>query len=111
MPDYDYFHAAQEVNVMARQNEIGHTICERPNGEIVSGPVAEGGPVSVEIPLQCPAGSRYVGLWHTHPGGIPYPSSVDIRTAQLTRAEKMCISVPETGVTKCYNVRDLGRSA
>ena len=84
------------------QNEIGYALCQQPDGSYVNGPVAEGTPVSVNIPIRCPSGTKFVGLYHTHPGGVPYPSNTDIQSAARVRAAQLCIEVPETGQTNCF---------
>lgn len=60
------------------RNELGFAVCELPNGDLINGPVSWGTPTSVEIQLHCPTGSKFVGLGHTHPGGVAEPSDMDI---------------------------------
>ena len=84
-------------------NEIGYTLCEIPGGGMTRGPMAEGTPVSVDIPVSCPAGSTLKGLYHTHPGGVAYPSPTDIRSAKQVKADILCVKVPG-GALNCYKV-------
>ena len=84
------------------QNEVGASICRTPTGGIVFGPQAEGTPMSVDVPIQCPAGSKFEGIFHTHPGGVPIPSPQDLRSGRSVNANILCIRVPDTGQTRCY---------
>ena len=83
-------------------NEVGAAICRLPSGGIVFGPKAEGTPMSVSVPIQCPPGSSFAGIWHTHPGGVAVPSKQDLRSGRSVGAKRLCITVPETGETRCY---------
>ena len=87
------------------KNEIGYSVCETSRGKLVAGPVAEGTPTSVNIPLSCPAGSKLAYLQHTHPGGIAKPSAQDVKSAYASGAKGLCITVPETGETNCFRIR------
>ena len=81
--------------------EVGRAICAL-NGTFVSGPLAsQGDPNNVKVPLICPPGGRLVGLDHTHPGGGLAPSRQDMAEARRLRLDFMCVTVPETGKTKC----------
>jgi proteasome lid subunit RPN8/RPN11 len=86
------------------QNEIGASMCRKRDGSFVLGPVTEGTPMSVNVMISCPPGTEYWGPWHTHPGGIPYPSSQDMKSGRNTGAKGLCITVPETGETLCHPV-------
>ena len=85
------------------RNEVGFTLCQTPSGDLTRGPVAMGTPLAVNIPLQCPVGSEMMGLDHTHAGGVAYPSSVDIKSAQRYGANVLCIT--NDTQTKCFKVR------
>lgn len=85
------------------ENEIGFAMCQLPNGSIVPGDIAEGTPVSVNIPVQCPPDTRLVGLMHSHPGGVAHPSSTDIESTRALGLNEMCIVVPETGEINCFH--------
>ena len=87
---------------MRQTNEVGASICQKPNGQYVFGPKATGTPTSVNVPVSCPAGSKFVGIYHTHPGGIPVPSPMDLTSGRSVNAKLLCIKVPETGQTRCY---------
>ena len=83
-------------------NEVGASICRRPDGKMVLGPVSEGTPTSVNVLKFCPPGSIFEGLWHTHPNGAPIPSTQDLLSGIQADAKLLCINVPDTGVTGCY---------
>ena len=85
------------------RNEVGFTICRTPTGSLTRGPMAMGTPVAVNIPLQCPKGSKMEGLYHTHPGGVAYPSNTDIKSAQRHGAKVLCIT--NDSQTRCFKVR------
>jgi len=87
-------------------NEYGFSLCRTPAGKLVNGPVASGTPNSVNIPVSCPAGSRFIGLDHSHPGGVAVPSSIDIASAKKVGARVLCIqSDTETRCHKMGNRR------
>ncbi len=87
-----------------RANEIGFTMCRvTASGELTHGPLAEGTPDSVNIPVSCPPGSSFEGLFHTHPGGSSFPSPTDIRSAKKIGASVLCIDAD--GDTNCFRVR------
>lgn len=80
---------------MSRQglppNEFGFSLCRDSSGKLVPGPVAHGGPFSVDVPLTCPGTSHFEGLFHTHPGGAAFPSPTDIRNGQAVGAKFLCV--------------------
>lgn len=82
------------------KNEIGASICRRPNGSFVFGPFATGTPVSVNVPIKCPAGSTFHGIYHTHPGGVPIPSAQDLRSGRQTGSQVLCVNAD--GNMVCY---------
>lgn len=84
-------------------NEIGFTLCRATDGSLVTGPMAEGTPVSVNIPIRCPVGSKFDSLFHTHPGGIAYPSNQDIQSAKRVGAKNICIDAD--GTMRCFRLR------
>ena len=47
------------------RNEVGASICRAPGGSFVFGPFAEGDPVSVQVPISCPKGTSFEGIYHT----------------------------------------------
>ncbi len=85
------------------RNEVGFTLCRTASGDLTRGPIAMGTPMAVKIPLQCPANSKLEGLYHTHPGGVAYPSNTDIKSAQRYGAKVLCIT--NDSQTKCFKVR------
>ena len=89
-------------------NEVGFSICRDPSGGLSYGPAAEGGPYSVEIPVECPPGGDLIGLYHTHPGGTTRPSQTDIRSAKAFGVKALCIEVPDTGAFDCYDIGGRG---
>ena len=72
-------------------NEFGFSLCQLPNGDLTRGPVNWGTPTSVEIKLQCPSGSKFVGLGHTHPGGVAEPSRQDIASGFSSGSQFLAI--------------------
>lgn len=90
---------------MRSVNEVGWALCRTPEGRLLSGPLAEGTPMSVNIPVGCPGGSRLAGLFHTHPAGVAFPSDTDIRSAKAVGAGSLCIDAD--GQLACYRTADL----
>lgn len=82
------------------RNEIGASICQKPNGKIVFGPWAEGTPMSVNVPVSCPKGTKFHGIFHTHPGGVPLPSKTDLQSGERVGAQVLCINAD--GVVQCF---------
>ena len=93
---------AQAAPMAQATNEVGFALCRAQSGQLTRGPVAEGTPVGVNIPVSCPSGTRFVGLFHTHPGGVAAPSDKDLRAGQATGSRNLCILVPESGELACY---------
>ena len=92
--------ARQGTGMRSPKNEVGFSMCRDGSGRLVFGPVATGTPTSVQIPVQCPPGASFEGLAHSHPGGIPVPSRMDVSEALRLKAKVLCIDAD--GVTKCY---------
>jgi len=100
--------AAQEIESMefrsmSRRDEFGFAMCRLPSGKLVRGPVATGNPRTVQIPVQCPPGSQLVGLFHTHPGGIAFPSHTDVQSGIRVGARSLCIDAD--GDLRCFTIR------
>ena len=72
-------------------NEFGFALCELPNGDLTRGPVSWGTPTSVDIQLQCPQGAKFVGLGHSHPGGVAYPSDQDVASGFESNSQLLAI--------------------
>lgn len=85
--------------------EIGFAICRGPDGQLAPGPVAQGHLYGVSIPIACPPAFQPVGTWHTHPGGVPEPSPQDWEMTRRHGLRHLCITVPDTGQTRCYDAR------
>lgn len=85
--------------------EIGKALCVGPGGELAGGPVAEGHYYGVTIPIQCPPRHQVIGTWHTHPGGVVEPSEEDWQMTRSKGFRFMCITVPESGETQCYDAK------
>ena len=85
------------------KNEVGFTYCRTHKGQLVHGAVAEGGPMSVNIPVVCPVGSELEGLYHTHPGGVAYPSSTVLKSAARVGAKNICIQ--NDTKLECFRLR------
>ena len=79
-------------------------MCRRPDGSTVMGPRAHGNHDQVDVPYQCPVGAEPYGVWHTHPHGVAEPSADDISAAVTFGLKKLCVTVPQTGETKCTNL-------
>ena len=90
---------------MAQENEVGFAVCRFPNGQLTTGPVSTGTPTRVNIETRCPPGTKFEAIYHTHPGGIAYPSDIDVNALRRSGAEKMCIEVPERGELACYSLK------
>ena len=93
-------------------NELGFSLCRTRQGRIVSGPVASGSPTRVDIRVECPPGSSFFGLFHTHPklpsgqGGIAKLSDMDTFSAQRVRAKVSCVATE--GALRCFRVKKAG---
>ncbi len=86
--------------------EIGAPLCRATDGGLFAGKVFQGASnLRVAIPLECPPGSRVVGTIHTHPGGLARPSDADFREARRLRLAIMCVVVPETGESRCVQLK------
>jgi proteasome lid subunit RPN8/RPN11 len=57
---------------------------------------------SVQLEVRCPHGCRALGIFHTHPGGTPYPSDADKREARRLGLHHMCIGTPQDGNVICH---------
>lgn len=79
------------------ERERGYTVCTKGK----RGRQVVGEPHSVSIPVECPAGSRPRGLFHTHPGGSLQPSVQDMQAAHQHNLP-VCIRVRSK--VKCYPV-------
>ena len=85
------------------RNEVGASICQTSDGKLVFGPWAEGTPTSVNVAVSCPPGTTFRGIYHTHPGGVPYPSDQDLKSGVQVGAETLCVkAVP--GQLKCHRL-------
>ena len=84
-------------------NEFGFVGCRAPNGGLIRGPVATGTPNSVSIPIDCPTGTVFELLFHSHPGGVSFPSRQDMESAVRVGAKTLCI-VSERDGLKCFRI-------
>ena len=82
------------------RNEIGAAVCRFPGGRLAFGPWARGTPTSVNVPLQCPPGATLSSIYHTHPGGVAYPSDQDVASARQAGVKSLCINAD--GDLKCF---------
>ena len=82
--------------------EVGFTLCRRPSGVLTRGPAVSGTRTAVNIPLLCPPGSSLEGLFHTHPGGVAFPSQTDKSSARKFDAKVLCIT--NDTQTRCFRV-------
>lgn len=85
------------------RNEVGYSLCETPGGQLRRGAQAEGTPTRVTVPLGCPHGSQFIGIFHTHPGGSARPSAIDLREAHRVGAKVLCIRNDHE--VKCWRLR------
>ena len=74
-----------------------------PDGSLHKGPVIEGTPTSVSIPIDCPSGANFEVLWHSHPGGVSFPSEMDLRSGRDVGAKTLCITSEKDGL-KCFKI-------
>ena len=95
-------HAKIQLKQKLPPVEIGFAGCRTAQGGVVSGPIATGTHNRVEIPVACPAGSRFEFLYHTHPGGVSLPSRTDLDSAKKVGAKALCISSDTE--TRCQKV-------
>ena len=89
--------------------EYAVTICQSlETGQLVRGNEAKGSsPYSVRLMVGCPPNTNLFALFHTHPlegGGRLEPSLADIREAKKLGISRLCISVPEKNLFKCFNI-------
>jgi len=84
-------------------NERGFSICRTSNGKLVRGKSVSGAAHSVSIPNNCPAGSRRIGVSHTHPSGGIRLSDQDKAAARKHGMSVVCVETKER--TKCYRLR------
>ena len=89
---------------MPQDYETAFTICQR-NKELVRGNAGAGGKYAVTLDIGCPTGYKPVGIWHSHPNGVPEPSSADVSEMRKLGLRHLCISVPQTGQMKCHTVK------
>ena len=84
--------------------EVGAAICAcNKTGEVTLGAMAIGpDQYTVSVPISCPSGHRAIGVWHTHPGGVAEPSQADRRQMRQLGLKHACITVPDTGETRCH---------
>lgn len=82
-------------------NERGYSLCTD-GRKITKGRTAVGSPTNVVVP-GCPSGLGRVGIFHTHPGGTPHLSALDIAEAKRLGIPLMCVKA--RGVIKCYRMR------
>ena len=73
------------------RNEFGFPVCAFPDGNLTNGPVSWGSPTSVEIQLACPSGTKFLGLAHSHPGGVAHPSDQDVKSGFDSNSEALWI--------------------
>jgi len=69
--------------------EIGAPICC--NRRCRLGKISRGTRTRVSVSLECPPGTRPVGIFHTHPGGRAYPSKADIENLRRAGLRISCI--------------------
>lgn len=100
-----YRRTSEEATLGQDTNEFGFALCRTRDGKLVRGPVAEGTPMNVTIPMNCPSGSNLVGFFHTHPKGVALPSAMDEAAQARLGVKTQCIMVPETREIACFRRR------
>lgn len=98
-----YYHSCQVSLKQDSPAEQAFTIC-RGEGGLVRGSQATGDASSVSLALGCPEGATPVGVAHTHPGGNLAPSAADVRESRRAGLGVLCVMLPVTGETACYDV-------
>ena len=87
-------------------NEVGAPICRFPSGQLAFGPWRQGDPMGVSVTTQCPNGSQFWGIYHTHPRGVPMPSDQDIKSGVESKARVLCINATSPanpqGKMRCF---------
>lgn len=86
-------------------NESGAALCRTSSGGLVMGPISHGTPMGVNVKIQCPPNTKFEMIWHSHPNGVPEPSSQDIKSLKATGAKAGCITATAPGKapdTRCY---------
>lgn len=86
--------------------EFGAMLCKMPDGRLTRGPIGVGSATSVQFPDTCPAGSKIIGSFHSHPksgGGSSLPSTQDMREAGRIGMPNLCVITSEK--TSCYAVK------
>ena len=88
------------------RREIGFLLCKCfgrivPSGEIVVGTYTEIPPEKL-LATTCPRGCERVGYFHTHPDGIPHPTTSDIRAGVNALLPIVCVGT-DRKIT-CYRI-------
>lgn len=84
--------------------ETAFTICQDLSGQLVRGSEAIGDSIThVNITPSCPTGCKTLGLFHTHPAGIPEASAADIFEMRRLGLKQLCISSGD--ILRCQEVR------
>jgi proteasome lid subunit RPN8/RPN11 len=86
--------------------EIGFVLCRDRRGRLSRGVQVTGDRSSVSVPMNCPRGSKVIGLWHTHPSGSLELSRRDIATGKQFKLSHVCTSNGKPGSTRCYRIPD-----
>lgn len=89
---------------LPQNSEVGALLCRRRDGTTVMGPRAQGDHDNVAVPYVCPPGAVPYGVWHTHPHGSVEPSDDDLEAARSFGLRRLCVTVPQTGQTRCTSL-------
>lgn len=90
------------------RNEVGAAVCRFDTGALAFGKFTEGHPTGVDVVMQCPAGSKAIAIYHTHPelangsGGSSRPSDVDVAAARKVGVNLLCVN--GEGKLDCWRV-------
>ena len=85
------------------ERECGFNVCEFPDGSMSRGKKVCGTSYNVDVPNNCPAGSKRVAITHNHPSGDSSLSGQDKSTAERLKIQ-VCVKT-QGEETRCYRVK------
>lgn len=101
----DLSHLKEQVRELTRQTdatgrEVAMQVCEI-EGDLVDGEMSHGSRTRVRVSTDCRAGNLR-GVIHTHPGGVPVPSEMDMQTAVMNDWDFVCVADEKGESLGCY---------
>ncbi len=102
----DLSHLREQVRDIVKQTddtgkEVALQVCEI-DGDMVSGEVSQGNSrYRVRVNTDC-LGGELRGVIHTHPGGVPIPSDIDIAAAARNEWDFVCVADQSGKSLGCY---------